>query len=104
MDLSITTRDSYSAYVFMSRRNLVEWDARALRACVRACARIRVYADECVVALNRYRSPRSSGAKVREAALRYRKMNGALRRARKTRRFFRLDRSFNGCTFVGRIV
>jgi len=78
MDLSITTRDSYSAYVFMSRRNLVEWDARALRACVRACARIRVYVDECVVALNRYRSPRSSGAKVREAAVRYRKMNGSV--------------------------
>jgi len=38
MDLSITTRDSYSAYVFMSRRNLVEWDARA---CVRACVRGR---------------------------------------------------------------
>jgi len=38
MDLSIATRDSY---VFMSRRNLVEWDARALRAFVRADARVR---------------------------------------------------------------
>lgn len=79
-----------------------------IRACTHVVARARIlanvfceytYVGECVVALNRYRSPAEWREKVHETAVRYWKIDESV--AIRVR-FFQLDHWFNGYTLSSR--